>query len=716
MSSEMPENIDPDTIDLERLALELEKFDKILKEGEESDGGESMEQTGSRQAAHTYLDKYLQSIARTGDPLLPWKKVKNFIHHKIDSILTSFYVKFGIEDIDSQNLPPFNYLPAKEKLLQHFDSFTGAPFTIQRLCEILTDPGRHYRRTDKLLRGLEKNILVVSTIGRLSEDCSNPQQRLTLFNGLQMSNSFRPHRPPLPHHLDKFQSPRSSKQRRHKVKCSREKGKHSRTKTETSPDIERVTHLNIIIEKAPEELERPMRPKLSAHDIIAFRNSLEMLEDSTKDEEDVGTRKRALHDDANSMEDDEEETFDDECLKQDLDDEQIEDMDDEVKGSGSEREPEGYGVSINSVMWRKRKEDQQTENRYKKLKTSDVGSRESSTSPRLSAIVKALDEVTCESSADDSMEVDEEARSSCAGTEDAPEQRDEETSDESKDDEQNSCDATESKDDVKLPQSPCKMPDDEKLSKSPTKEEKDEAQSSKKHVEGKDECLKSLDNDVQQDKDLTKRTTKRIRDDKELSKISSKEQEDKESSKTPCKDAQVKELEHPKSKINVKDDVKISVPTAACAQQLPKRTESKSSAATSDKPSDTKADQDNEKASLKDLTDETKLFSGECDPADVGDDAADVDDDDAAADAGDDTTDARDDTTDAGDDTTDVENDATDAADDTTDARDEISDARDDATAAEDDTADVGTVDGALADPVASGDSPGNQEALEEKN
>ncbi|XP_018012687.1 serine/threonine-protein phosphatase 4 regulatory subunit 2-B isoform X3 [Hyalella azteca] len=646
MSSEMPENIDPDTIDLERLALELEKFDKILKEGEESDGGESMEQTGSRQAAHTYLDKYLQSIARTGDPLLPWKKVKNFIHHKIDSILTSFYVKFGIEDIDSQNLPPFNYLPAKEKLLQHFDSFTGAPFTIQRLCEILTDPGRHYRRTDKLLRGLEKNILVVSTIGRLSEDCSNPQQRLTLFNGLQMSNSFRPHRPPLPHHLDKFQN-------------------------------------------------------------------------STKDEEDVGTRKRALHDDANSMEDDEEETFDDECLKQDLDDEQIEDMDDEVKGkpgSGSEREPEGYGVSINSVMWRKRKEDQQTENRYKKLKTSDVGSRESSTSPRLSAIVKALDEVTCESSADDSMEVDEEARSSCAGTEDAPEQRDEETSDESKDDEQNSCDATESKDDVKLPQSPCKMPDDEKLSKSPTKEEKDEAQSSKKHVEGKDECLKSLDNDVQQDKDLTKRTTKRIRDDKELSKISSKEQEDKESSKTPCKDAQVKELEHPKSKINVKDDVKISVPTAACAQQLPKRTESKSSAATSDKPSDTKADQDNEKASLKDLTDETKLFSGECDPADVGDDAADVDDDDAAADAGDDTTDARDDTTDAGDDTTDVENDATDAADDTTDARDEISDARDDATAAEDDTADVGTVDGALADPVASGDSPGNQEALEEKN
>ena len=40
----------------------------------------------------------------------------------------------------------------------------SAPFTIQRLCEIMVDPTRHYRRTDKFLRGLEKNVLVVSSI------------------------------------------------------------------------------------------------------------------------------------------------------------------------------------------------------------------------------------------------------------------------------------------------------------------------------------------------------------------------------------------------------------------------------------------------------------------------------------------------------------------------------------------------------------------------
>lgn len=43
-------------------------------------------------------------------------------------------------------------------------SLCRAPFTIQRLCEIMIDPTRHYKRTDKFLRGLEKNVLVVSNI------------------------------------------------------------------------------------------------------------------------------------------------------------------------------------------------------------------------------------------------------------------------------------------------------------------------------------------------------------------------------------------------------------------------------------------------------------------------------------------------------------------------------------------------------------------------
>lgn len=37
-----------------------------------------------------------------------------------------------------------------------FDVFSRIPFTIQRLCELLTDPKRNYTGTDKFLMGLEK--------------------------------------------------------------------------------------------------------------------------------------------------------------------------------------------------------------------------------------------------------------------------------------------------------------------------------------------------------------------------------------------------------------------------------------------------------------------------------------------------------------------------------------------------------------------------------
>lgn len=44
-------------------------------------------------------------------------------------------------------------------LFERFDNFQTAPFTIQRLCELLSDPKKHYNRLDKFMRALEKNIL-----------------------------------------------------------------------------------------------------------------------------------------------------------------------------------------------------------------------------------------------------------------------------------------------------------------------------------------------------------------------------------------------------------------------------------------------------------------------------------------------------------------------------------------------------------------------------
>lgn len=52
------------------------------------------------------------------------------------------------------------------------------PFTIQRICELLTEPRKHYTRPDKFLRGFEKVCLVVSTV-----DCHGKCAR-TFFSWL----------------------------------------------------------------------------------------------------------------------------------------------------------------------------------------------------------------------------------------------------------------------------------------------------------------------------------------------------------------------------------------------------------------------------------------------------------------------------------------------------------------------------------------------------
>ena len=51
----------------------------------------------------------------------------------------------------------------KLKFLFKF-SLISAPFTIQRISELLLKPSNHYNRVDKYLRGLEKCIMVVTTV------------------------------------------------------------------------------------------------------------------------------------------------------------------------------------------------------------------------------------------------------------------------------------------------------------------------------------------------------------------------------------------------------------------------------------------------------------------------------------------------------------------------------------------------------------------------
>jgi len=111
------------------------------------------------------LENLLVHIAHTGDIVFPWSKLLPLIKLKLCSVLDQFHNSFPADEIAViPNVPVFKYDVMRKRLIDYMDTFTSAPFTIQRICELITEPRRHYKRTDKFMRALEKTMLVVTTI------------------------------------------------------------------------------------------------------------------------------------------------------------------------------------------------------------------------------------------------------------------------------------------------------------------------------------------------------------------------------------------------------------------------------------------------------------------------------------------------------------------------------------------------------------------------
>ncbi|XP_069793122.1 serine/threonine-protein phosphatase 4 regulatory subunit 2-B isoform X4 [Narcine bancroftii] len=88
--------------------------------------------------------------------------------------------------------PNVEYVPyeeMKDRILKIVNGFTGIPFTIQRLCELLTDPKKNYTGTDKFLRGIEKNVMVVSCVYPSTEKYNFGSNSLNRVNGIMLSGS-----------------------------------------------------------------------------------------------------------------------------------------------------------------------------------------------------------------------------------------------------------------------------------------------------------------------------------------------------------------------------------------------------------------------------------------------------------------------------------------------------------------------------------------------
>ncbi|XP_035892752.1 serine/threonine-protein phosphatase 4 regulatory subunit 2 [Anopheles stephensi] len=133
------------------------------------------------------LEDYLNFVARTGDTLYRWVLVKPLFREKLVNVITDFHHSTpSIADIPQcPNVDPFNFERMKRALLERLDSFNSAPFTVQRICELLTEPRKQYTRIDKFMRAVEKNILVVSTQepGRRRSDSENGDSLDSIVNG-----------------------------------------------------------------------------------------------------------------------------------------------------------------------------------------------------------------------------------------------------------------------------------------------------------------------------------------------------------------------------------------------------------------------------------------------------------------------------------------------------------------------------------------------------
>ncbi|KAL2653555.1 hypothetical protein R1flu_021683 [Riccia fluitans] len=113
------------------------------------------------------LRSVLEVTAATGRYWHEWAQLKLLLCFRLTQVLRQFHkVQYPDGAPMIGPLPPGRepFEEMVERLVQYLDSFTdGAPFTYQRLCEILLNPNNTYKNIDKLALAFEKILLVQST-------------------------------------------------------------------------------------------------------------------------------------------------------------------------------------------------------------------------------------------------------------------------------------------------------------------------------------------------------------------------------------------------------------------------------------------------------------------------------------------------------------------------------------------------------------------------
>lgn len=97
---------------------------------------------------------------------MEWPELQKALKLRLENVIENYIEKDRDnkeEQYQEPNVEKFNLDTSRDEILELIASFTEAPFTIQRICELLYSPFKYYDRPSTFLRGLEKNLRVVSS-------------------------------------------------------------------------------------------------------------------------------------------------------------------------------------------------------------------------------------------------------------------------------------------------------------------------------------------------------------------------------------------------------------------------------------------------------------------------------------------------------------------------------------------------------------------------
>ncbi|KAL8286431.1 hypothetical protein RQP46_004448 [Phenoliferia psychrophenolica] len=117
-------------------------------------------------------EELLEQIAATNVVDADWPILRDMIKYKLEEA-TKAFLAAGPPKPPGTGRAAFQAEDAYEALSRAFeilDSFQGPPFTIQRLCELVVAPRKHYTTLPKYFRALTRVISVTSDRSTFTED------------------------------------------------------------------------------------------------------------------------------------------------------------------------------------------------------------------------------------------------------------------------------------------------------------------------------------------------------------------------------------------------------------------------------------------------------------------------------------------------------------------------------------------------------------------